>query len=53
MLLVIIVLVLLFGGFGGYWGYSRNDNSWGHAGGFGLAPILVILLVAYLLGAFR
>lgn len=50
MLLVIILLLLLFGGGGGYWGYGR----WGMPGaGIGLGTILIILLVAYLLGAFR
>lgn len=50
-LLLIIVLVLLFGGGGGYYGHSR----WGSRGGtgIGLGGVLAIILVAYLLGAFR
>ena len=48
MLLLIIILVLLFGGGGGYYGYSR----WGTGGGLGIVgTVLLILLVAYLLGA--
>ena len=43
MLLLIILLVLLFGGGGGYYGY----RSYGFGGG--LAPILVVNLIVYLL----
>jgi hypothetical protein len=48
-LIIIIVLVLLLGGGGGYYGYGR----WGYGGGagIGLGTILLILLIAYLLGA--
>jgi hypothetical protein len=51
MLLIIIILILLFGGGGGYYGHTR----WGPSGGagIGLGTILLILLIAYLLGAFR
>jgi len=51
MLLLIVLLVLLFGGGGGYYGHTR----WGPSGGagIGLGTVLMILLVAYLLGAFR
>jgi len=51
VLIIIIVLLLLFGGGGGYYGHSR----WGPSGGagVGLGTILLILLVAYLLGAFH
>jgi hypothetical protein len=51
MLILIIVLVLVFGGGGGFYGHRR----WGHRGGagIGLGTILLILLVAYVLGAFR
>lgn len=51
MLFLIIVLILLFGGGGGYYGHSR----WGYGGGAGLSlgSILIILLAAYFLGAFR
>ncbi len=51
MLLLIIVLILILGGGGGYYGHSR----WGYSGGtgIGLGTILLILLVAYFLGAFR
>jgi hypothetical protein len=50
MLLLIIVLLLLFGGGGGYYGYSR----WGTGGGLGIVgTVLLVLLVAYLLGAVR
>jgi hypothetical protein len=51
VILLIIVLLLLFGGGFGYYGHSQ----WGNTGGFGLGlgTILVILLVCYLLGAFR
>ena len=48
-LIIIILLVLLLGGGGGYYGYGR----WGYGGGagIGLGTILLILLIAYLLGA--
>jgi hypothetical protein len=48
-LIVIIVLILLLGGGGGYYGYGR----WGYGGGagIGLGTILLIILIAYLLGA--
>ena len=51
MLLVIIILLLVFGGSGGYYGHRR----WGHRGstGVGLSTLVLILLIAYLLGAFR
>jgi hypothetical protein len=51
MLLLIILLVLIFGGGGGYYGHTR----WGPSGGagIGLGTILMILLIAYLLGAFH
>lgn len=51
MLLLIIVIILLFGGAGGYYGHA----AWGPAGGMGisLSTILIILLIAWLLGAFR
>jgi hypothetical protein len=51
MILLIIVLLLVFGAGGGYFGYNR----WGYrgGGGIGLGTVLVILLVCYLLGAFR
>jgi hypothetical protein len=51
LIILIIILLLVFGGGGGYYGYSR----WGRGGGagIGLGTILVILLVCYLLGAFR
>jgi hypothetical protein len=46
-----IILLLVLGGGGGYYGHSR----WGYGGGagIGLGSVLMILLVAYLLGAFR
>jgi hypothetical protein len=49
-LIIIIVLILLLGGGGGYYGHSR----WGYGGGagIGLGTVLLILLIAYLLGAF-
>ncbi len=51
LILLIIILVLVFGGGGGYYGHTR----WGPSGGagIGLGTILLILLIAYLLGAFR
>src|SRR5579859_321035 len=52
MLLLLIILVLLFGGLGGHWGYHNYGGYYGGAG-IGLGTVLVILLVAYLLGAFR
>jgi len=49
-LVIIILLILILGGGGGYYGHSR----WGYGGGagIGLGTILLILLIAYLLGAF-
>jgi hypothetical protein len=51
MLLLLIVVILVLGAGGGYYGRSR----WGYGGGMGtgLGTILAVLLVAYLLGAFR
>jgi hypothetical protein len=51
MLLLLVILILLFAGGGGYYGYGR----WGSRGGvgIGLSTLVVVLLVAYLLGAFR
>ncbi len=51
MLLLIIVLVLVLGGGGGYYGHNR----WGYMGStsIGMGTILLILLFAYLLGAFH
>ena len=48
-IILIIILVLLLGGGGGYYGHSR----WGYRGGagVGLGTILLILLIAYLVGA--
>ena len=48
-LIVIILLILLLGGGGGYYGYGR----WGYGGGagIGLGTILLIVLIAYLVGA--
>lgn len=50
-LLMVILLVLILGGGGGYYGHSR----WGYRGGagIGLGTVLLILLIAYLLGAFH
>jgi hypothetical protein len=49
MLILLIILLLIFGTGGGYYGHTR----WGYRGsaGIGLGTILLILLVAYLLGA--
>ena len=52
MLLLIVVLILLFGGLGGWGGY-RWGGSPEHGYGVGLGTVLVILVVAWLLGAFR
>src|ERR1019366_1122868 len=51
MLILIIILLLVLGGGGGYYGHSR----WGYGGGagIGLGTGLMILLVAYLLGALQ
>ncbi len=51
MLLLLIILLVLFAGGGGYYGYGR----WGSRGGAGisLGTVLVVLLVAYVLGAFH
>jgi hypothetical protein len=51
IIILIIVLILVFGGGGGYYGYGR----WGTGGGagIGLGTVLVILLICWLLGAFR
>lgn len=51
MLLLIIVLILLFGGGFGYIGHVNYGPSGG--AGIGLGTVLLILLVAYLMGAFR
>ena len=47
----LVVLLLVLGGGGGYYGSRR----WGSSGGagVGLGTILVVLLVAYMLGAFH
>lgn len=44
-------LFLVLGGGGGYYGHSR----WGYGGGAGIrvGTILVVLLVAYMVGAFH
>ncbi len=51
MLILIIIVLLVLGAGGGYYGHSR----WGYRGGtgIGLGTILAVLLIAYLLGAFR
>jgi hypothetical protein len=51
MLILLIILLLILGSGGGYYGHSR----WGYTGsaGIGLGTILLIILVAYLLGAFN
>ena len=51
VLILIVILVLVLGGGGGFYGHSR----WGYGGGagIGLGTILLILLVAYMLGAFH
>jgi hypothetical protein len=51
MLILLIILLLVLGGGGGYYGHSR----WGYGGGagVGIGTILVVLLVAYLVGAFH
>jgi hypothetical protein len=51
MLILIIVLLLVFGVGGGYYG-SRRWGSGGGAG-IGLGTTLVVLLIAYMLGAFH
>ena len=51
LLLLIIILILLFGGGFGYVGHIRNWPGGGP--GIGLGTVLVILLIAWLLGAFR
>jgi hypothetical protein len=50
MLILLIVLLLILGGSGGYYGHRR----WGYGGsaGIGLGTILLIVLLAYLLGAY-
>jgi hypothetical protein len=50
MLILLIILLLVLGGSGGYYGHRR----WGYGGsaGIGLSTILLIILIAYLLGAF-
>lgn len=50
-LIIIILLVLLLGGGGGYYGWTAYGPSYG--GGIGLGTVLLVLLIAYLLGAFR
>jgi hypothetical protein len=42
-ILLIIIIVLLVGGSG--WGYTR----WGYNGGFGIAGLLLVVLILYLL----
>ncbi len=51
MLILIIILMLVLGSGGGYYGHSH----WGIGGGagIGLGTVLLILLIAYPLGAFR
>jgi len=51
MLIWIILLILVFGLGGSYWGHSTY-GGWGGPG-IGLGTILVILLIAYFMGAFR
>ena len=51
ILVLIIVLILLLGGGGGYYGYANWGPEYGIGGAVGL--ILLVLLIAYLLGAFR
>jgi uncharacterized membrane protein len=54
IIFIIILLIVLFGGGFGYWGHSTYGSSYPWAGGgIGLGTILIILLVCYLLGAFR
>ena len=50
MLILLIVLLLILGGSGGYYGHRH----WGYGGsaGIGLGTILLIVLLAYLLGAY-
>ena len=50
MLILLIVLLLILGGSGGYYGHRR----WGYGGsaGIDLGTILLIVLLAYLLGAY-
>jgi hypothetical protein len=50
MLILLIILLLVLGGSGGFYGHRR----WGYGGsaGIGLTTILLIILIAYLLGAF-
>jgi hypothetical protein len=50
MLIRLIILLLVLGGSGGFYGHRR----WGYGGsaGIGLTTILLIILIAYLLGAF-
>ncbi|MGN6706302.1 MAG: DUF3309 family protein [Rhodanobacter sp.] len=49
-LLVVIILVILLIGALPTWGYSR---SWGYRPMGGIGVILLIVLVLWLLGAFR
>jgi hypothetical protein len=51
ILVLLIVLLLVLGGGGGYYG----SRCWGSSegAGVGLGTILVVLLVAYMLGAFH
>lgn len=51
MLILLILLILLFGGGFGYLGH-QNFGPIG-AGGIGVGTILVIVLIFWLLGAFR
>lgn len=51
MLILLVILLVILGAGGGYYGHNR----WGYSGGAGtgLGTIVAVLLVAYLLGAFR
>jgi hypothetical protein len=51
MLILIFVVLLVIGLGGGYYGHSRWGS--GGAAGIGLGAVLVVLLIAYMLGAFR
>ena len=50
-LFVLILLIVLLAGCGGWFGYRRGGPSYG-IGGFVL-PLAVLLLIFYMLGAFR
>lgn len=51
VLILLILILLLLSGSGGYYGHRR----WGYRGGtgIGLGTVLLVLLIAYLLGAFH